>query len=246
MRRTLRDVDFRRRYGAIVVGLWRRQGRLDQELATIRLQAGDVLVLRGEPEALGRVAADPAFLMLVPFQGQPRLPRTGPVAAAITVATVLAAGVGAPLELATLAGAAATVLAGYLAAGQAYRAIDPRLYGLLAGWLGTALAGLSPFAVLLGLYATVALVTEFMSDAATTALLGPVALALAQGLGHPPEPYVITVAVAAVTTFLTPMAHLLIYGPGGCRFGDFARVGTPLTALVTVLVALIAPRLWPA
>lgn len=65
------------------------------------------------------------------------------------------------------------------------------------------------------------------------------AVALAQGLGHPPEPYVVTVAMAAVTAFLTPMAHhgnLLVYGPGGYRFGDFARVGAlAVTGLAQLL-----------
>jgi di/tricarboxylate transporter len=50
-------------------------------------------------------------------------------------------------------------------------------------------------------------ITEFLSDAATTALLAPLAAALAQGPGRPPEPYVVTVAVASVTAFLTPMAR---------------------------------------
>jgi di/tricarboxylate transporter len=88
-----------------------------------------------------------------------------------------------------------------------------------------------------------------MSDAATTALFGPVAVALAQGLGHPPEPYVVTVAMASVASFLTPIGHhgnLLIYGPGGYRFADFVRVGTPLTVIVAIIVVLIARLLWSA
>lgn len=158
------------------------------------------------------------------------------------------------------------VLFGCLTLTQAYRAIDPRIYvfiagaiplgtamkesgsaKLLAGWLSSALGDLSQFVVLIGLYVAVAIVTEFMSDAATTALLGPVAIALAQGLGHRPEPYVVTVAMAAVTAFLTPMAHhgnLVVYGPGGYRFADFARVGAPLTAIIAVTVAFLAPLIW--
>ena len=120
-----------------------------------------------------------------------------------------------------------------------------------ADWLARHLAdlvsGWSQFAVLLALYAIVAAITEFMSDAATTALLAPLAAALAHGLGHPPEPYVVTVAMAAVTAFLTPMAHhgnLVVYTPGGYRFWDFARVGAPLTVLVGLTVATLAPLLW--
>jgi di/tricarboxylate transporter len=93
----------------------------------------------------------------------------------------------------------------------------------------------------------VAVLTQFMSDAATTAIFAPVAVALANGLGHAPEPYVVTVAMAAVASFLTPIGHhgnLLIYGPGGYRFADFVRVGTPLTAIVAVIVVVLARLLW--
>ena len=87
-----------------------------------------------------------------------------------------------------------------------------------------------------------------MSDAGTTALFAPVAIALAQALGHPPEPYVVTVAMAAVVAFLTPIGHhgnLLVYGPGRYQFIDFVRVGTPLTILVGIIVTILAKIIWP-
>ena len=82
----------------------------------------------------------------------------------------------------------------------------------------------------------------------STALFGPLAIALAAGLGHAPEAYVVTVAMAAVTSVLTPMCHhnLLIYAPGGYRFTDFFRVGAPLTALAGLIVATLAPAMWHA
>ena len=72
-------------------------------------------------------------------------------------------------------------------------------------------------------------------------------MALARALGQSPEPYVVTVAMAAVAAFLTPIGHhghLLIYGPGRYQFRDFVRAGTPPTILVGVIVALLAPPLW--
>ena len=92
------------------------------------------------------------------------------------------------------------------------------------------------------------MVTQFLSDAATTALFAPVALALAQTLDRAPEPYVVTVAMAAVASFLTPIGHhgnLLVYGPGRYRFSDFIRVGTPLTIIVGIIVALVSRIIWP-
>jgi di/tricarboxylate transporter len=266
--RTLRDLDFRRRYGAIVVGLWRHSAFLHEELAEIRLQPSDVLVLQGDAEALVRVGRDPAFLMLVPFHGEARLRRKAPLTAMIMLATI---GVAAfnllSLEIATLAGAVAVVLSGCLTPRQAYRAIDARIYlfiagaiplgaamqtsgaaDVLAGWLQNGVAGWGQFLILLAIFAGVGVMTQFMSDAATTALFAPVAVALAHTLGHRPEPYVVTVAMAAVTAFLTPIGHhgnLLVYGPGGYRFGDFVRVGTPLTILVGLVVTMWAQVLWP-
>ena len=101
--------------------------------------------------------------------------------------------------------------------------------------------------VLFALFAIVAVLTQFMSDAGTTAIFAPVALALGQALGHAPEPYVVTVAMAAVAAFLTPIGHhgnLLVYGPGRYQFADFVRTGTPLTLLVSIAVALLAPLVW--
>ena len=102
--------------------------------------------------------------------------------------------------------------------------------------------------ILLVIFAIVSILTQFMSDAATTAVFAPVAALLARTLGHPPEPYVVTVAMAAVASFLTPIGHhgnLLVYGPGRYRFMDFVYVGTPLTILVALVVVLLAPLLWP-
>jgi di/tricarboxylate transporter len=262
--RTIADVDVRRRYGVIVVSLWRQQGWLEEEIAQTRLRGGDVLVLQGDAEALARVAADPSILMLVPFQGEARPRRSAPLAGAIMIATVaLAATNVLSIEIASVAGAAAMVLTGCLTAGRAYRAIDPRIYvfiagaiplgaamkssgasARLAGWLQTAVGDWNQVAVLLALFGVVAVITQFMSDSATTALFAPVAVALAGGLGHAPEPYVVTVAMGSVVAFLTPIGHhgnLLVYGPGGYRFVDFVRVGTPLTILSALVVALLAP-----
>jgi len=171
------------------------------------------------------------------------------------------------LDVITLSGAAAMVLFGCIASRQAYRAIDARIYvfiagaiplgaamqksgtaALIAGGLGGLIGSWPPMLILLLIFAIVAIVTQFMSDAATTALFAPVALALGQGLGRAPEPFVVTVAMAAVTSFLTPIGHhgnLLVYGPGRYQFVDFVRVGTPLTVIIAFAVTSIALMLWP-
>ena len=266
--RTLKQIHFQRRYGAIVVGLWRKDGWLDQEISKVRLKPNDVLVLEGDAEALANVATDPAFLMMIPFHGQSKVRRRGWVAGLIMLATILLAAFNLmSIEMAALAGAVAVILTRCLSIRQAYESIDSRIFvfiagaiplgvamqktgmaGMFAGWLQQAVGGWPERAVLLVLFAVVAVITQFMSDAATTALFAPVAVALAEGLGRPPEAFVVTVAMAAVVSFLTPIGHhgnLLVYGPGRYRFSDFAKVGTPLTVAAAVVVVMLAPVLWP-
>lgn len=265
--RSLQDIDFRARYGAVVIGLWRRGGLLCQELASIKLEPGDVLVLQGDHESLARVSNDPAFLLMMPFHGEARLRRRARRAGLIMLATVIAAAFDIiPLEITILAGATAMVLAGCITVRQAYRSIDTKIFVFIAGavplglamrktgtdvlmaeWLRGFVGDWSPIAVLLLVYAVVAVATQFMSDAATTALFAPVAAALGQVMGHAPEPYVVTVAMSAVTAFLTPIGHhgnLLVYGPGRYRFSDFTKTGTPLTVIIAVIVVLVSSAIW--
>ncbi|MGZ8144922.1 MAG: SLC13 family permease [Methylosarcina sp.] len=265
---SIREVDFLWRYGAIVIGLWRQEGFLRQELSTIRLEAGDVLVLMGDEESLAAISQDRAFLMLVPFHGELQLRRKAGLTAGIMLATIVAAAFNViRLDIVMLAGAVAMVLSGCITVRQAYRAVDTRIYVFIAGavplgaamqksgtadllahWLQNFVGSWSILLILLTIFALVAAVTQFMSDAATTALFAPIAASLAQALGHTPEAYVVTVAMASVTACLTPMGHhgnLLIYGVGRYRFADFIRVGTPMTVLSGLVVAVMAPIVWP-
>lgn len=265
--RTIASIDFHRRYGAIVVGLWRKDGWLTQEVSKVKLRANDLLVLEGDQEALARVSNDDAFLMLVPFHADAKVRKRAWVAGAIMLATILLAAFNLmTIEMAAVTGAAAVVLSGCITPSQAYRSIDARIFvfiagaiplgtamqktgtaNMLAGWLQHAVSGWPERVVLLVIFAFVAVITQFMSDSATTALFAPVAVALAEALGRPPEPYVVTVAMASVVAFLTPIGHhgnLLVYGPGRYKFSDFVKVGTPLTAICAVVVVVLAPLIW--
>ena len=170
------------------------------------------------------------------------------------------------LPIVMMTGAIATVLSGCISVRQAYRAIDTRIYVFIAGAIplgaamektGTSdlianglqqgLGNWSQAVILLLIFAIVGILTQFMSDAATTALFAPLALRLAQVLGHAPEAYVVTVAMASVLALLTPLGHhgnLLIYEPGGYRFNDFLRVGIPLTIVLGIVVVFISSMLW--
>jgi len=266
--KTIGQIDFLRTYGVIVVGVWRQKGSLQTELSRIRLREGDVLVMMGDSSSLKRIADDRSFLMLVPFKGEPKMHHKAPLAGAIMLLTILASALNlVPVAVALLAGVAAMLLSRCISTRQAYQSIDTRIYVFIAGAipLGLAMektgaAGLlggslqnlfttwdTPW-ILFTLFLVAGLLTQVMSDAATTALLAPIALALARGLHVAPEPFVVTVAMASVASFFTPIGHhgnLLIYGPGRYQFTDFLRVGIPLTFLVGIIVSIMAPMIWP-
>ena len=265
---TIGTADFLRRYGVVVVGLWRKHGFIRKELSKVELRGGDLVVLWGDASALDQLAREPSFLLLLPFSGHAQVRRRGWLAAVIMGLSVLGAASGVlPVTIAFMAGAAAMVASGCLSLKQAYKSVEIRIFVFIAGAIplglameqtGTAtlfagalanfLSGWSPTWVLLALFLTAALFTQILSDTATTILLGPIALGMA-GLLHISAPaMVFGVAMGAVAAFLTPIGHhgnLLVYEPGNYRFTDFVRVGTPLTIILGFAVAWLAPIVWP-
>jgi len=267
--RSIGNVDFLRRYGVVVVGLWRKRGFIRKELSKIQLQGGDLVVLWGDKSALDQLSHEPSFLLLVPFSGTARPRGRGWLAALIMGLSVLGGASGlVPVTVSFMAGAVAMVVSGCLTLKQAYESVDIRIFvfiagaiplglameqtgtaGVFAGWLSEFLSGWSPMWILLALFLIAALFTQILSDTATTILLGPIALGMAALLHISAPAMVFSVAMGAVAAFLTPIGHhgnLLVYEPGNYRFVDFVRVGTPLTILLGVAVAWLAPHVWPA
>jgi di/tricarboxylate transporter len=265
--RSVSDIDFLRNLGVVVVGLWRKEAWLHGELSEMLLEEGDLLVLWGRQQNFEQLGRHHGFLMLMPFNAKEKSRRRAPLALLIMAASITAAATEllSP-QIAFLAGAVAMVLTRCVGIEQAYREIDVRIFVMIAGVIplgiameqtGTAAlfanmllnhaAEWSPLMLLLVMFSAAALLTQILSDAATTVLLAPIALALAESLGLPPVPFVVCTAVGAVASFLTPIGHhgnLLILNPGQYTFGDFLRVGVPLTALIAFATAWMARWLW--
>jgi di/tricarboxylate transporter len=180
---------------------------------------------------------------------------------------VVGAGSGLlPVLQLSLLGAVALVLLGVLTPGEARGALDLDVLLVIAGSFGLAaamersgLAGvvahgltsgfafLGPVGVLLGVaLATVAL-TEVITNNAAAALMFPIALRAAADAGAAARPFAIAITIAASCSFLTPIGYqtnTMVYGPGGYRFGDYARLGLPLTILIVTTVVLVVPVFW--
>ena len=264
---SIEQAGFRRRADAIVLGIQRRSRMIRTSLNDIRLEQGDTLLVCSAPNALNMLAADRDLLLLEGARVEVRL--TTPILLARLIAgfVVIAAATGLlPILHASILGAVAMVLGGCLNIRQASRALDLRVYLLIAGAIamGTALevtggaqliAGgviyfaepFGPLAILSMIFLTVAVLTNILSNAATAVLFTPIAISAATQAGFDPMPFVFAVIYGANCCFATPIAYqtnLLVMGPGHYRFIDYLRFGGPLVLVLWLTFTLIAPLRW--
>ncbi len=266
---TLRDAEFRGRYQAAVVAIHRAGHRVQAKLGDVRLRVGDTLLMLGDPDFRDRWRDRNDFLLVSRLgAAPPRTTSSAWIVGLIAVVIVVGASLGAlPILHLSLLGAIALVGLGVLTPGEARRAVDldvilviagafglgaamatsglaDRLAGTLIGGLGF----LGSAGVLAGVVlATVALL-GFITNNAAAVLMFPIAMSTAAWLGLDQRAFAIAIAITASASFLTPMAYqtnLMVYGPGGYRFGDYARLGAPLTALVITTILITIPLFWP-
>jgi di/tricarboxylate transporter len=201
--------------------------------------------------------------MVAGMQGAPpAVTRKAWIVALVALGIVVAAGSGfLPILQAALVGAVILIASGVLTAGEARDAIDIDTILVIAASfaLGAAMdkSGLAAHAsevvlsatghgsvhgALLGLVLATVVTTELVTNNAAAALLVPIARASAGQLDVDPRPFAIAIAIAASNSFLTPIGYqtnTMVYGPGGYRFADYARLGFPLT-IVSVVVTVVA------
>ncbi|MFN3520804.1 MAG: SLC13 family permease [Phenylobacterium sp.] len=251
-----------------LLGVSRAGYRPTQKLRSLRLQAGDVVMLQGGERTLPGVLQTLGLLPLA--ERELRLGgfrRMIAPSAILATAMVLVAFRVAPVAVAFFGAALAMVLIGALRMREAYQALDGPLIVLVAalipvseavqstggadligGWLSAVFRGQSPLLALAGIMAVSMAATPFLNNAATVLIVAPVGVSLARGLGLSPDPFLMAVAVGAACDFLTPVGHqcnTMVMMPGGYRFSDYPRLGAPLSLLVLTLgVALIA-LVWP-
>lgn len=265
--RTLGEVDLRARLRATVLAVRHHDRLVHDHLAELPLSAGDALLIEVPKERIGMLRREREFVVVSDVGPLEPEPPRGRLAVAIVTAVVVvaAAGITDIVAAATL-GALAMVLTRCLKVDEAYAAIEWRVVFLLGGILalGAALdntgaaAGLSrlivegagpwgPHAVLAVVYLATTLLTAVMSNNATAVLMTPIAFQAAAVLGIDPRPLVVAIAYAASASFMTPVGYqtnLLVYGPGGYRFFDYVRVGTPLNLLFWALAVMLIPVFW--
>lgn len=265
--RTLADLQFFHRHGVIALGLWRKSGWLEVEISDTPLEEGDLVVLWGAEENLENLTQHRGFLMFMPFNGKPKRRLKMRLSSGIMLTAVLCAAMGwLPAHVAFVAGALAMILTRCVSAEQAYDAVETKIFVMIAGMIPLGIAmektgvdkiladlvfryteGYSPFMMLLVFFWFAALLTQILSDAATTVLIAPIAIAFAKSAQLSPTAVVVTVTIGAVASFLTPIGHhgnLLILSPGGYRFADFLKIGLPLTMIISLITCYVSLAVW--
>jgi di/tricarboxylate transporter len=266
--RTLREVRFRDQFGFTALAIWRHGEVITEKLRDVPLHFGDALLLQGPRHRVRGLQEGTDFLVLEPLDvKRPRRSRAPIAIAALALAILLVVFADFHISLAMVIAAVIMILTGCLSIEEAHESIDWRTVFLVAGMLplglameatGTAqylanimldaLGDYGPIALLAGTYLLAALITQAMSNAAAIVLIVPIAVDTAMGLGANHITFTMAVVIGAATSFLSPVGHkanVLVFGPGGYRFFDYARVGAVLTVMLLVVSMIFVPLFWP-
>jgi di/tricarboxylate transporter len=269
---TLQELHFRTVYGVTALGI-RRMGKLmDQDPAKVKIRFGDSLLVEGCWECIEKLGKERRNVVIV---GLPKemaeagqATQLAPLSVAIMVGMLLLITFDIlPTVTAVAVAAVAMVVTGCLRTELLYRTISWESVVLIAAMLpmSTALqktggvevmvnlltqnlGAYGPVAVLAGLFLVTGVVTQFISNTATAVLLAPIAYQAAVTLGVAPHAFLMSVAMAASSAFLTPIAtpvNTIVLAAGGYRFFDFFKIGLPLLVLMMGLAVVLLPLLFP-
>jgi di/tricarboxylate transporter len=266
--KTLRQINFREKFGLNVLALWRKGRAYRSNLRDMELRFGDALLLLGPRPKLQLLGREPDIIVLTETAQEELLTEKMKFSILIMVAVLLPVILGwVQIYIAAVIGAALMVLVGCLSMKEAYLQIEWKAVFLIAGMLplGTALdqtgaakliadgvvalvGPYGPNAVMLGLVMLTFLATCFVPTAALVVLMAPIALNTSANMGLSPFGLMMAIAMAASASFMTPVSHpanILVMGPGGYRFADYLKVGGLLTLVILVVLMVVMPVFWP-
>lgn len=265
---TATGLALRERYGVNVLAVARQGQRLRQRLSNIRYAAGDILLLQAREEQLQPILNNLGCLPLASRGLRITAPRKVWLASGIFATALALIALGTvPAAIALVGAALVMVLAGLVPSGEIYKSIDMSVIVLIAAMLpiGEALEttggsrliadallnigqAAPPAATVAILMAGVMLLSNVVNNAAAAVLAAPVAISLSRGMEASADPLLMAVAIGASCAFLTPIGHqsnTLVMAPGGYRFGDYWRLGLPLSILVLLVAVPVILWVWP-
>lgn len=266
--RTIRAGQFRTRYNAAVIAVARNGQRVSKKIGDIVLQAGDTLLLEARASFADQQRNSRDFYLVS------QIPDSAPLrhdkawlALALLGGMVLAATL-TPMSMlnAAMLAAGLMILTRCCTASGALRGVDWQVILVIAAALGLgrameasgaatllttgllSLGGTNPFLLLAALCGVTMLCTNAINAKAAAVLMFPIATHTAASLGVSPMPFVIAVMVGSAASFASPIGYqtnLIVFGPGGYRFGDYLKIGIPLSILVWGTTVLLIPVFWP-
>lgn len=271
--KNLREMDFRRSFRAIPLGILHRDEMLSENLYEVKLKPGDVILAEVKThyvEELKKMQQmqSPPFVVLSEDHVKDFDRKRFGVVVGITLLMILLAATGVVNILTGAIGAVLLmVLLGCISMKELYESVNWKIVFLMAGALSFGLAlhktGLDraiadkmighlgiwgPIAVLSGIYLLTSFFTEIMSNTAAAALSTPIAISAALAMSISPTPFLMAVMFAASSSFMTPIGYqtnTMVYGTGHYRFTDFLKVGTPLNLLLWLIATLTIPLIYP-
>lgn len=264
---TVKDINFRQRFGLVVLAIHRSGQALRDKISSIRLLVGDMLLVQGAEERFTFLRKSRDLIILGEYRPEPHARRRGILTMAFFILSIIIGTIGlVPLSVAFLGAAVLTVLCKGITAERAYMNIDWRLLVLIGGMsaFGTAMTNtgadaylsglivdlfkpLGTMGVLGGFILLTVLLTQPMSNAAAALVVLPVALQTALELEANPRTFGIAVMLSASVSLITPFepSCILVYGPGKYRFADFLKVGMGVTFFLMVVLLFLTPYFWP-
>jgi di/tricarboxylate transporter len=266
--RSIRQMNFRRRYGVLVLAVHRQGVSLRQDFANVRLQYGDTLLVEGPESAIRDLREGRDFLLLLDVPHTPKRRRKQWLTVGVIALVVALAALNVmPIAPLAILGVVLVLVTRCLDTEEAYEAVEWKIIFLIFGMLALGVAlektkgaeliahgiigGLGsygPQAVLIAVVVIASVMTAFLSNNAVAVLLTPIAIEAASSLNVNARPFIIAVAIGASACFATPIGYqtnTLVYGAGGYRFSDYLKVGLPLNLLFCALAAYFIPKFWP-
>ena len=269
---SLKEVNFRRRFGSFVLAIRREGDILRKKIAHVILRAFDTLLVYGSREKIREMRDSGGFIVLTELERSLRKHRFWWLSIIVIIGAVLLAALSlVPILKGVIIGLSILLVARVITPLEAYNAINWQIIVLIGCLipLGIAIQS-SGTAILIGntmvnllqfvpeyqqaifllamIYLVAMILTEVSSNAATAIIMTPIALAASAKLGLDPRPFIFAICFAASASFITPIGYqtnLMVYGPGGYKFSDYIRVGLPLSITLWVMAVILIPMLWP-
>ena len=270
--RSLKNINFRRRFGAFILAIRREGTILRDKIAHLSLKAHDTLLIYGPIDSIQNLAKSNNFILIGEVDVSLNKHRFWWMSIAVLFIAVLLAALGmVPIVKGALIGVVILLAFGVIKPTEAYRAISWQVIILLAAliplghviqssgtatWIGESLfnfmtifpSDYQPFVMVSLIYLITTILTEVSSNAATAILMTPIALVVSAKLGLDPRPFIFSICFAASASFITPIGYqtnLMVYGPGGYKFTDYIKTGLPLAIILWIVATIFIPIFWP-